>query len=309
VGNVETAPATADASTIVEVNLPGGVSVSINPPLTCVGYGQEFDVYIWVDVAGSGFDSYQAVIGFDSTAVEYVSAQPDTLIYNLCHSEWWQDSETDTATVFISHAAMCGGDTLTGPGALASITFRARWQTAPSEITFDLVRFFNAGLLVDVITHDGHVEVVADTLECVGACCLSGETCQAITEVECQSLSGEFLGYGVSCDPNPCTGQGIVLDEPRPNNTTVLWGPRPNPLSSGTMLRYQAPQGRVVRLEICDVLGRRVRQLAEGVATGAAQTFPWDGRNDQGVRVDSGVYLCRLAVDSVVKCQRVVVLR
>ncbi len=39
-----------------------------------------------------------------------------------------------------------------------------------------------------------------------GACCI-GEECRIVgSEVECQSLGGQFQGYFTDCDPNPCTG-------------------------------------------------------------------------------------------------------
>lgn len=37
-----------------------------------------------------------------------------------------------------------------------------------------------------------------------GACCFADGTCLLVTEQECATQQGSFLGAGVSCDPNPC---------------------------------------------------------------------------------------------------------
>jgi flagellar hook assembly protein FlgD len=49
-----------------------------------------------------------------------------------------------------------------------------------------------------------------------------------------------------------------------------------------------------VRLEIFDLAGRRVRSLASGVLPAGEVTREWDGRDDRGHGVRSGVYFVRL---------------
>ncbi|MCK5618654.1 MAG: hypothetical protein KAJ17_04600, partial [Candidatus Krumholzibacteria bacterium] len=49
------------------------------------------------------------------------------------------------------------------------------------------------------------------------------------------------------------------------------------------------------RLVVYDVRGARVRTLVDETAMGGKYTVAWDGRNDQGQSVGSGVYFYRLA--------------
>jgi flagellar hook assembly protein FlgD len=49
-------------------------------------------------------------------------------------------------------------------------------------------------------------------------------------------------------------------------------------------------------VRIYDVQGRLVRQLAKGQIGSGLQESRWDGRNDDGVSVGSGVYLYRVEV-------------
>ncbi len=72
----------------------------------------------------------------------------------------------------------------------------------------------------------------------------------------------------------------------------------PNPFNAGTTITVQiAGDGsRQARLEIVDVLGRRVRTLLNDVAAPGTHPLFWDGRNDGGDPVASGVYFARLIV-------------
>ncbi len=70
----------------------------------------------------------------------------------------------------------------------------------------------------------------------------------------------------------------------------------PNPFTGQTLLRFVLPASGPVDLGIYDVAGRRVRVLvspAEPVAPGA-HTVRWDGTDDHGTRVASGMYFARL---------------
>lgn len=101
-------------------------------------------------------------------------------------------------------------------------------------------------------------------------------------------------------------GQGGV----RPPVDYVLDQNYPNPFNAGTTIPIQiAGDGsRSARLDIIDLLGRRVRTLLdEAAASGAHQIF-WDGRNDDGAPVASGVYFARLAVDGCAQQVRSMVL-
>jgi len=73
---------------------------------------------------------------------------------------------------------------------------------------------------------------------------------------------------------------------------------RPNPFNSSTFILYRVPGARGegaeemdVRLEIYNLLGRRVRTLADGMVSPGFHIVEWDGRDDSGDRVGSGTYI------------------
>jgi len=69
----------------------------------------------------------------------------------------------------------------------------------------------------------------------------------------------------------------------------------PNPFHARTTLHFELPASRPVSLVVYDVTGRRVRELADGVPYPAGRnSVVWDGTDDGGRRVASGVYFYRL---------------
>ncbi len=69
----------------------------------------------------------------------------------------------------------------------------------------------------------------------------------------------------------------------------------PNPFNGETTIEYALPQSAFVRLTIYNVLGQQVRVLANEAQEAGYQTLTWNGKNDFGVEVASGVYLLRFS--------------
>jgi hypothetical protein len=68
----------------------------------------------------------------------------------------------------------------------------------------------------------------------------------------------------------------------------------PNPFNPSTTISYGVPRNGEVTLVVYDMLGRQVRELARGYASAGRYTVTWDGHDDQGHAVGSGMYLYRL---------------
>ncbi|MDH4035892.1 MAG: hypothetical protein OEX18_01810 [Candidatus Krumholzibacteria bacterium] len=62
-------------------------------------------------------------------------------------------------------------------------------------------------------------------------------------------------------------------------------------------------------MTVCDVRGRRVRQLWTGMLASGRTLVPWDGRDDRGVAVPSGVYFLRATAGAAADVTRVVRVR
>jgi len=68
----------------------------------------------------------------------------------------------------------------------------------------------------------------------------------------------------------------------------------PNPFNPATTIRFVVPVPARVDLTVYDLAGRRIRALVAAAEAAGPHTVLWDGTSDRGLRVGSGVYLCRL---------------
>jgi hypothetical protein len=68
----------------------------------------------------------------------------------------------------------------------------------------------------------------------------------------------------------------------------------PNPFNSDTHIRLQLGQPGIVKLIVYDLLGREVRQLVDEERQSGEYVTVWDGKDDRGQSVSSGIYLYRL---------------
>ncbi|MEZ4764598.1 MAG: T9SS type A sorting domain-containing protein [Calditrichia bacterium] len=68
----------------------------------------------------------------------------------------------------------------------------------------------------------------------------------------------------------------------------------PNPFNPETTIEFTMASAGRVTLEIFDVLGRKVRTLVSDFLPSGSYSQRWNGRNDVGDLVESGVYVYRL---------------
>ena len=73
-----------------------------------------------------------------------------------------------------------------------------------------------------------------------------------------------------------------------------LFQNHPNPFNPETEIRFRIPETRDVTLKIYNLLGQEIRTLSNGTITPGEHTVRWDGWDDSGQEVASGVYLYRL---------------
>jgi hypothetical protein len=68
----------------------------------------------------------------------------------------------------------------------------------------------------------------------------------------------------------------------------------PNPFNLSTSISVSLPKETQLRLEVYNILGQRVRSLAEGEYAPGIHTFVWDGADGSGKTAASGVYMYRV---------------
>ena len=83
----------------------------------------------------------------------------------------------------------------------------------------------------------------------------------------------------------------------------------PNPFNSSTAIAFDLPHQEAVELSVYTIAGQQVTTLVRGVRTAGRYRITWDGRNDAGVALASGVYLYRLRIGTQVETRKMLLLR
>jgi hypothetical protein len=102
-----------------------------------------------------------------------------------------------------------------------------------------------------------------------------------------------------------------VEDGPTTPPRARLLGIAPNPFNSQTVVSIEMAANGSAQLDIYDVRGRRIRRLlaGDGVLSAGPHEFRWDGRNEYGRAVSSGIYFVRLSAGRAVEHGKLVLIR
>lgn len=102
-------------------------------------------------------------------------------------------------------------------------------------------------------------------------------------------------GLQTTCDPVMVT---VTADLPAETSLSQNY---PNPFNPQTLVRFSLAEAGPVSVRIYDATGRLVARLIEGDHAAGVYEIMWDGTDDAGRMLPSGVYLYRLATDAFVQ--------
>ena len=80
----------------------------------------------------------------------------------------------------------------------------------------------------------------------------------------------------------------------------------PNPFNASTTILYQMPQAGEAVLSVFNIAGQKVRRLDTGHHEDGMHSITWDGRDQSGNRMTSGVYFYRLQIDQRIETRKMV---
>jgi hypothetical protein len=118
--------------------------------------------------------------------------------------------------------------------------------------------------------------------------------------------AGDFDGYGQFLVMDRSTG---VDDGPAQRPRELALDSAPNPFNPRTTVRFALPAPGDVQLTLHDIRGARVRTLVDGSFAAGRYERTWDGTDDRGARVASGVYFARLEHPNGVRKQKLVLVK
>jgi len=104
----------------------------------------------------------------------------------------------------------------------------------------------------------------------------------------------------------------VVSDAEDPQavpRTHELYANYPNPFNPTTTIRFDLPEPGDVTMRVYDASGRLIRTVLHEVKVAGRYQAIWDGRDEHGRRVSSGVYFYRIEAGSFSQAKRMVLVK
>jgi hypothetical protein len=118
------------------------------------------------------------------------------------------------------------------------------------------------------------------------------------------NVSGEWKLYGSTI----LVITGVPQGTNQPEGFRVFQN-YPNPFNPSTTIKFEVTRPGRVCIVVSDVLGRTVRTIVDETFQSGVHETVWNGKNDNGVSVSSGVYSYRMTTEGGSLKRRMVLLR
>ena len=99
-----------------------------------------------------------------------------------------------------------------------------------------------------------------------------------------------------------------VRDESLPQSFTLSQN-YPNPFNPETTIRFDLPRSEEIDLAVYNLTGQKVATLAHGLREAGTYTLRWDGQDNDGRELASGVYMYRLEAGERMETRKLLLLR
>jgi hypothetical protein len=135
-----------------------GVTAAFVPAATTVTPGAEFELELRVTEAGAAFNGFRVEVAYDTSALTLlplspVSLQQGTLLTDACGTTFHR-FRAGVGVDTISDILLCNGVSVTGPGQIYRLRFRAatRVRSTAVHIVDGSLKFYDAGLFVSPVS-------------------------------------------------------------------------------------------------------------------------------------------------------------
>ncbi|MBN8707140.1 MAG: fibronectin type III domain-containing protein, partial [Bacteroidetes bacterium] len=89
----------------------------------------------------------------------------------------------------------------------------------------------------------------------------------------------------------------------------ILFPNYPNPFNPTTLVSFEMGREEVLELAIYNSIGQKIKTLYSGIALAGKQQIEWNGKDDAGNPVSSGVYFCTMKAGTFVKTNKMLLTR
>jgi len=124
-------------------------------------------------------------------------------------------------------------------------------------------------------------------------------------------LAGNPRIFGGRIDIGAYENQNIVVDaeEDLIPMITKLNQNYPNPFNPTTTIKYTLKKNSKVLLNIYNIKGQKVKQLVNKQLTAGQYSVVWNGKDDNGNSVSSGIYFYKLKTTNFEKTKKMILMK
>ncbi|MCK9559942.1 MAG: T9SS type A sorting domain-containing protein [Candidatus Marinimicrobia bacterium] len=140
-----------------------------------------------------------------------------------------------------------------------------------------------------------------------------GKTTTQFNSVECLALLYSKYPNSVAASlAKEEFGNDFIIDVPLPEQTEVLLADHriyPNPFNPKTTISFDLPEQTVVGIIVYDLMGREVWKSAKTNYSAGTYSIIWNGVNQSGQPVGTGIYIVRLNSTKYTATQKVLLMK
>ncbi|MFC2101177.1 PKD domain-containing protein, partial [Bacteroidota bacterium] len=269
-----------------------------NISINTVSYGGQTMTKVTERIQGTLWNSvYTAVFVLGETGINAATGSTFTPSWNL--TGWTTTpNSADYASAFFTGVDQ---NTLTGDNAVNGVNNQSSVSTSSlstddGDMVITASTCNNNGSYTLNNGFDLGIEISISNAD--GICGHKPATGVNETPSVTQSISGNHAIVGfvlnanqISSSPNNAQNNSNVNELPYSesnDNFSVF----PNPTSGITTINYTVKQEGVISLKIYSLEGKLIRNLIEQVKSPGDHIYCWDGKSDQDIKVQSGLYFC-----------------
>jgi hypothetical protein len=118
-----------------------------------------------------------------------------------------------------------------------------------------------------------------------------------ICEPESDSRYDGNRVWGLKFKTESSNVSAVTEEELTVPSSLKLYNNYPNPFNGITQIRFSLNEAQNVSLSIFDINGRLIKQLHSGIRQAGEHKLSWDGKDQKGISVASGIYIYRLSTE------------
>jgi len=143
---------------------------------------------------------------------------------------------------------------------------------------------------------------------------VGSKSVKAVVKIEGLTPNSKtFASLGHIYDFNKSIEKSSVAQEALTSNSSpkevTLLGSYPNPFNPETTIKYQVRDGRQVRLNIFNLRGQKIRALVDELRTPGMYETRWDGKDEIGQSVASGIYVIQIQAGEMIESRKITLLK